>query len=128
MTNRPSNPGLRRAARVLALVPALLVTTTAGAAFADPPDSWENPPSTSALYVIMVLVAIPLGLFVLITVLTYLPSMGKGDRRGEAWRGEAEWFGGPSGGLAALDKAEQPPALSDGGASGRSRGGDSGRW
>ena len=129
VTNRPSNPRVRRAARVLALAPALLVTTTAGTALAAPPDSWENPPSVSPLYIILVLGAIPLALFVVITLLVYLPSMRGGGRADEGWRGEAEWFGGPREGLEAVDKAEQPRALSDGGAGqGSGRGGDGGRW
>jgi hypothetical protein len=103
------------------------VTTTAGTALAAPPDSWESPPSVSPLYIILVLGAIPLALFVVITLLVYLPSMTRGGRADEGWRGEAEWFGGPREGLEAVDKAEQPRALSDGGA-GSSRGGDGGRW
>lgn len=134
VTNRPCDPRrdprrdprVRRAARVLALAPALLVTTTAGAAMASPPESWKSPPSTSTLYVLVVLVAIPVALFVLITLLVYLPSMTRGGRSDEGWRGEAEWFGGPRGGLEAVDKAEQPRALSGG--TGPDRGGDSGRW
>jgi hypothetical protein len=109
------------------------VTTTAGTALAAPPDSWERPPSVSPLYVILVLGAIPVALFVVITLLVYLPSM-RGGRSDEGWRGEAEWFGGPREGLEAVDKAEQP-ALSDGGAArssgdgrGSGRGGDGGRW
>jgi hypothetical protein len=123
VTNRPPNPRVRRAARLLALAPALLVTTTAGAAVAAPPDTWENPPSTSALFLIVVLGVIPVALFVVITLLVYLPSMSKGRGSSDEWRGEPEWFGGPRGGLDAVDKAEQP-ALSDG----SGRGGDSGRW
>ena len=126
VTNRQPNPRVRRAARLLALAPALLVTTTAGAAVAAPPDSWENPPSTSALYLIVVLGVIPVALFVVITLLVYLPSMRKGRGSSEEWRGEPEWFGGPRSGLDAVDKAEQP-ALSDR-SSGSGRGGDSGRW
>jgi hypothetical protein len=106
------------------------VTTTAGTALAAPPDSWESPPSVSALYILLVLGAIPLALFVGITLLVYLPSMTRGGRSDDNWRGEAEWFGGPREGLEAVDKAEQPRALSDGGAGGRGtgRGGDGGRW
>jgi len=108
-------------------VPALLVTSTAGAALADTPETWENTPHVSALHVILVLVAIPVALFVLITLLVYLPSMSKGEKYkpGEAWRGESEWFGGPSGGLEAADKSERP-AVTEG--QGPSRGGTSGRW
>jgi hypothetical protein len=111
------------------------VTTTAGAAVAAPPSSWEDTPHTSALHVLLLLGAVPLALFVIITLLVYLPSMSHRDRAGEAWRGEPTWFGGPRGGLDAVDKAEQP-ALSDGRGSGSStdrgtgptRGGDSGHW
>ncbi|HET9829523.1 MAG TPA: hypothetical protein VFQ11_13565 [Nocardioidaceae bacterium] len=140
MTNRPgsscSRLRARRAARLLALVPAALVTMTAGAAVAAPPDSWENTPHVSTLHVLLVLGAIPLALIVIITLLVYLPSMAHRQRTGEAWRGEPTWFGGPRGGLDAVDKAEQP-ALTDGGSdtgphtgsgTGPSRGGDSGRW
>jgi hypothetical protein len=105
-----------------------VLVTTAGAAFAAPPDSWENTPHVSALHVLLLLGAIPLALFAIITLLVYLPSMTRGQRPGEAWRGEPTWFGGPRGGLDAVDKAEQP-ALSDGAqGSGPSRGGDSGHW
>jgi len=129
VTHRPENPVVRRAARVLALLPAVLVTFAASAAFAEPPETWEDTPSTSALHVLLVLFLIPLGLFLLICLLVYLPSMSRGrkdDEPTEAWRGEAEWFGGPGGGLEAVDKAEQPSAVA--GDRDAGRGGASGRW
>jgi hypothetical protein len=128
VTNRPSHPHVRRAAHVLALVPALLVTSAAGAALADTPESWQDGPHVSALYILLVLGGIPLALFVVITLLVYLPSMRKGEQYspGEVWRGEPEWFGGPREGLEAADRTA-PPAVTDGG-SGPSRGGTSGRW
>jgi hypothetical protein len=120
---------VRRAARCLALTPALLVTGAAAAAFASPPNTWEKPPSVSPLHVIVVLVIIPLGLFVVITLATYVPSMSRnaGYRPGEVWRYDPQWFGGPRGGVEALDAAaqtEQPPAVT----AGSDRGGASGRW
>jgi hypothetical protein len=129
VTNRPLDPHLRRAARVLALAPALLVTGTAGAAVATPPSSWEDTPHVSALYVILVLVAIPVGLFVLITLLVYVPSMSHGEhyQPGQAWRGEPEWFGGPRGGLETADRTAPPAAVTDG-QSAPIRGGSSGHW
>lgn len=129
MTTRPHSSRARRAARVLALAPAVLVTTTTGTAFADPPDSWENGPAVSALQTLLVLGGIPVALFLLITLLVYVPSMSRQEsshQPGEVWRGEAEWFGGPSAGLEAVDRAS-PPAATDGD-SGPARGGASGRW
>lgn len=122
------HPAVRRAARVLALVPALAVTSITGAALADAPRQWESGPAVSPLYVIGVLVLIPLGLFLLITLLVYLPSMRRGEsyRPGEVWRGEPTWFGGPRAGIDAVD--ENPPAAVGSGAQGSTRGGTSGHW
>jgi hypothetical protein len=112
--------------RALALTPAVLVSTASVAALADPPDSWQDNPHVSAVHTLLVLGAIPLGLFLLITLLTYLPSMRHRDDEGQAWRGEPEWFGGPRAGLEAVDKSAQPVAVESG--SGPARGGTSGRW
>ena len=102
------------------------MTTTAAAAFADPPASWENTPHVSPLYTILVLGAIPLGLFVLITLLVCLPSMSRGEKYvpGQVWRGQPEWFGGPRDGLAAAD-GTAPPVVTHGPAA---RGAVSGSW
>jgi hypothetical protein len=129
VTNRPENPAVRRAARVLALLPAVLVTCAAGTAFAETPEQWEDTPGVSPLHVILLLVVIPVGLFLLITLLVYLPSMsrGTGQRPGEAWRGEAEWFGGPGKGLAAVDEAKEP-SVSESADPANQRGGASGSW
>jgi uncharacterized membrane protein YgcG len=128
VTHRPENPVVRRAARVLALLPAVLVTFAASAAFAEPPETWEDPPSTSALHVLLVLFLIPLGLFLLICLLVYLPSMRRGSQHSDdPHRGEAEWFGGPGGGLETVDKAEQPSVVGSGDRD-SGRGGASGRW
>jgi hypothetical protein len=130
VTSRRENTAVRRAARVLALLPALLVTCAAGTAFAETPEAWDDNDSVSTLYVILIMVIIPAALFLLICLLVYLPSMSRGSggyKPGEAWRGEAEWFGGPSKGLAAVDEAEQPSG-SGSTAAGSGRGGASGSW
>jgi hypothetical protein len=129
VTSRRENTAVRRAARVLALLPAVLVTCVAGTAFAEPPESWADNESVSSLYVILIMVLIPVGLFLLICLLVYLPSMSKGSGHGsgDARRGEAEWFGGPTNGLAAVDEAEQPSS-SGSTAAGSGRGGASGSW
>ncbi|HYO40962.1 MAG TPA: hypothetical protein VER39_15050 [Nocardioidaceae bacterium] len=129
MTNHPPSLRVRRAARALALVPAVVVTSAAGAAYAAPPETWDNGPDVSTVYTLLVLGGIPLALLLLITLLVYLPSMtgrDKGYQPGQAWRGEAEWFGGPRGGLEAAD-AQSGPAVTDG-LSTPVRGGTSGRW
>jgi hypothetical protein len=113
--------------RALALTPAVLVSTATTAALADMPDTWRDNPKVSAVHTLLLLGGVPLGLFLLITLLTYLPSMRHRDEdQGQGWRGEAEWFGGPRAGLEGVDKAEQPQAVEGGAAS--ARGGTSGRW
>jgi len=127
VTNRRRTPVVRRAARALALTPALLVTFATQAAFADPPASWPDNDSVSPLWALLVLLVIPVALFVLITLLVYLPSMSKGEsyRPGQVWRGEPEWFGGPRGGIEALDSSARPAV---GAGTDTTRGGTSGRW
>jgi hypothetical protein len=131
VTNRPQNTVVRRAARVLAILPAILVTLAASAAFAEPPETWEDTPSVSGLHVIVLLVIIPVALFLLIWLLVYLPSMMRGneDQSGVVRHGQAEWFGGPQGGLEAVDTADnrvQPTAGAHDQGGGRS--GASGSW
>jgi hypothetical protein len=112
---------------MVALVPALLVTGVTNTAFAVPPDQWADNPPVSPLHVLLVLAAIPIGLFVLIVLLVYLPSMSKGEsyRPGEVWRAEPTWFGGPREGTDGLDGDTAPVAVSAGSST---RGGTSGRW
>jgi hypothetical protein len=131
VTHRPQNTVVRRAARVLAILPAILVTLAASAAFAEPPETWEDTPSVSGLHVIVLLVIIPVALFLLIWLLVYLPSMMRGneDQSGVVRHGQAEWFGGPQGGLEAVDTADnrvQPTAGAHDQGGGRS--GASGSW
>jgi hypothetical protein len=131
VTHRQQNTVVRRAARVLAILPAILVTLAASAAFAEPPETWEDTPSVSGLHVIVLLVIIPAALFMLIWLLVYLPSMMRGnqDQSGMVRHGQAEWFGGPQGGLEAVDTADnrvQPTAGAHDQGGGRS--GASGSW
>jgi hypothetical protein len=125
VTRQLNAPVVRRIAWAVALTPAAVVSLAAAPALADPPDTWARPDKVSPLHVLLVLGAIPLGLFVLITLLVYLPSMVRGQKYqpGLAWRNENEWFGGPSDGVDAADKAE-PAELEGAGESG----GASARW
>jgi hypothetical protein len=76
---------------------AALVTPAA----ADTPAAWENAPDVSPLGFLLVLVIIPLGIAAVLALLTILPSMAsdRGYEPGQAWRGDAEWFGGPTRGV-----------------------------
>jgi hypothetical protein len=113
---------------VLALVPAVVVTGAGGAAFAAEPTTWTEDTTVSPWHAILVYVIIPVALFVVITLLVMLPSASKAHdyHPGEAWRGEPEWFGGPSGGVQSLDAGAPATAGSDRAGSGR--GGASGSW
>jgi hypothetical protein len=116
---------------MLALGPAILVTSLTSTAFAEAPSTWDDPPHVSPGYVILVLVVIPVALFALITLLVYVPSMKRGEsyHPGQPWRSEPEWFGGPKGGVEAADRAPQPAAVGAGPeGDDTSRGGTSGRW
>jgi hypothetical protein len=99
----------------------------AAPAFAAPPEQWADADPVSAFEALLVIALIPAGLFLLITVLVYVPSMARGEKYtpGLAWRNENEWFGGPRGGVEATDTA-QPDAIEGSGDTGR--GGASARW
>lgn len=113
-------------------MPAIAVTSVTGVAVADPPAQWPDNPSASMLHILLVFLIAPVGLFLLIWLLVYLPSMTRGEKYkpGQAWRGEAEWFGGPRGGVEGLDSGSRPPAVGagTGDQTGETRGGASGRW
>lgn len=117
---------VRRGLRALALAPAALLPLVAAPAFAAPPEQWPDAEAVGAFDFLLVLFAIPLGLFIVIAVLAYVPSMARGEKYtpGLAWRNENEWFGGPKDGLEAADKAD-PQALES---AESERGGASARW
>jgi hypothetical protein len=98
----------------------------AAPALAAPPEQWPDGQAVGALDFLLVLFAIPLGLFIVIAVLAYVPSMARGEKYkpGLAWRNQNEWFGGPKDGLEAADQTD-PQALE--GAE-TERGGASARW
>jgi hypothetical protein len=124
VTNHHHSPAVRRAARALALTPAVLVATAAPA-FASPPEQWGTEPSVPALDALLVYLLIPLGIALIITLLVYVPSLVRGQKYqpGLAWRNEPEWFGGPSSGVEAADEVEPAAVEAEG-----ERGGASARW
>jgi hypothetical protein len=116
---------LRRAA--LAVVTALVsIVTLPAVASADTPATWEKAKDVSGLDYLLVLVLIPAGLALVISLLASLPSMisDRGYEPGQSWRAQPEWFGGPQKGVEAADRLapEQIEAAEAG------RGGTSGKW
>ncbi len=120
----------RRVLRPLATVALTAGLVLGGAALspalADTPDTWEQAPDTSVLGFLLVLFIIPLGLAAVIALLTVLPSMAhdRGYQPGQAWRGDTEWFGGPTKGVGAAD-ALSPQEIE---ARSKGTGGTSGGW
>lgn len=124
--SQPSPRVVRHFLRALALTPLALLPLVAGSAVAAPPEAWPDSEPVSALSFLLVLLVIPLGLFLLITLLASVPSMVRGARYnpGLAWRHGAEWFGGPKDGVEAADRTD-PRAIEGDSAD---RGGASARW
>jgi hypothetical protein len=84
----------------------VLGSALASPAFADRPEAWEEAPDVSPLGFLLVLVIIPVGLAIVLTLLTVLPGLAgdRGYEPGQSWRGGAEWFGGPTKGVQAADQ------------------------
>jgi hypothetical protein len=121
----PSRKLLRRA--LLAFSAALVaVVALPAVAMGDTPAAWEKAPHVSGLEFLLVLVLIPLGIALVISVLTVLPSLihDRGYEPGQSWRAEAEWFGGPRKGVDAAE--DLSPKQIEAAESGR--GGTSGEW
>ena len=112
-----SQPHLRRFTRAIALAVVVAFPLLATPSNAEVPEQWSNPPQVDNLKALLLLVGVPLGLFVLITLLVMAPSMAKGERAGGE-TGLDEWFGGPGQGTKELEEASSDPSET-GGASGR---------
>ena len=107
----------RRTIVVLAAA-AAAVLATAGPASAEVPEGWSDPDEVSVLHAVLVLGGIPLLLFVVISLLVYIPSMVRGERGGPGATRENQWFGGPRQGTAELAAPDTEESKA-GGASGR---------
>ena len=84
----------------------VLTAALASPAAADPPQAWESEPSVSALDFLLVILIIPLGIALVLTLLTVLPSLTskRGYEPGQSWRSDAEWFGGPTKGITSANE------------------------
>ena len=103
----------------------VLLAGALAAASADTPQGWRAA-HVSAFDFVVVLLLLPLAAAAVIAFLAYLPALttDRGYEPGRSWRGEVEWFGGPTAGLEAAHEvtAEQLESGSS------STGGTSGRW
>jgi hypothetical protein len=82
-----------------------LSLVAASPAFAVFHDDGEEPGDPlSPLMTLLIFVVVPIGLFLIISLLASLPSIMGGPRYrpGQGWRATPEWYGGP--------EAEPPPA------------------
>jgi hypothetical protein len=104
----------------------LLLGALAAPAVADTPKAWEHAPHVSGLQFFLVLLVFPLCAAGVITLLVLVPSLirDKGYEPGQSWRGDTEWFGGPTKGIEAAD-AVTPQQIEK---SSTDAGGTSGRW
>lgn len=104
----------------------MLGAALATPAAADTPQAWEKAPDVSPIGFLLVLVIIPVGVAVVLVLLVLLPSLAsdKGYQPGQAWRGEPEWFGGPTKGVGSAHEVtpEQIESRS------KDTGGTSARW
>jgi hypothetical protein len=102
----------------LALLVAGLVLAVPGPAGADVPEFWSDPKAVDPWHAVLVLVGIPLGLFILITLLVVIPGVVKGERFTPGGQATADqWFGGPRQGTAELPAPDNEESKA-GGASG----------
>ena len=83
--------------RLAVLTTGLALSMVAAPAYAEPPSGWEQAEDPSALEFLTVLVGIPLAIIAVLALLTYLPSMIRGQSTEPAlvFAERSEWFGGP---------------------------------
>ena len=70
------------------------------------PEGWSNPEDVDMLYALLLLAGVPLLLFVVIAVLTYLPALVRGEKLAPG-AADDQWFGGPRQGAKELESGVQ---------------------
>jgi uncharacterized membrane protein YgcG len=88
---------------------------SAAPAGADVPSGWPDPPSIPLLDGLVIYLFAPLGLFLLVVLLSIGPALARGERIGSRPGGD-QWFGGRRSGPAELESGT--PTKGSGGASG----------
>ena len=126
MFTHDSVPRLLRPLLLLLGTAWLVVGALAAPAAADTPEAWEKAPDPSSFEFLLVLVIIPLGVAAVISLLVLIPSLAsdRGYEPGQSWRGDTEWFGGPTKGVKGVDEVT-PDQIEQ---SSKDSGAVSGRW
>ena len=116
----------RRAVRAAALVAVGTLVLVASPALADVPTGWPEPEPVPLLHALLVYLFAPLGLMVLIALLTITPSLVRGERP-SVGTPDDQWFGGPRDGTRQLESGTSTePGTTKTGTS--KTGGASGGW
>lgn len=118
----------RRLARAGAVSLGLTLGSLAVPATGAPPEAWGEPDNGSMLDNLLLLVGVPLLVFVLLTLLVYLPSMMRhhSSEPALAFRDRPEWFGGPRKGVDSAPGGRSGSTTDEAGRS--AKGGASVRW
>jgi hypothetical protein len=118
---------MRRVVRASAVTAGLALGSLVTPALAAPPDGgpWEQTDSGSSLQTLAFLLGVPLLVFLVLALLTYLPSMvrGQSSEPALAFGEKPEWFGGPRKGV---DAARSGSTAAD--TEQTDKGGASARW
>ena len=106
LTHKSPSRARRVALTCAGTVSLVLAGGLTAAASAATPQGWEQAPQVSVLGYLLILLIIPVGAALVIALLTVLPSLAKdkGYEPGRSWRGQPEWFGGPTKGVEAADE------------------------
>lgn len=109
----------RAAVTLLGLLLGVGLALIAAPAGADVPQGWggEPAPAVDKLHALLLLAGIPIGLALVISILTLAPGLARGEGLISSPSDEPDWLGGPTDGVEAL-----PPGESSG------AGGSSGSW
>lgn len=94
-----SHRSARIVVRGLLAVVAVSLPLLAAPALADDPATWPKAPPVTALDWLLVLLIIPGGLSILITLVVTLSTRNDHYEAGNAWRYDDQWFGGPGAGV-----------------------------
>lgn len=108
---------LRSSLRLSVPLAVMSSVVLAAPAMADLPEAWETPESASFLDFLVLVLAIPVGVALVITLLAIAPALARGEKlTGHHGPVTDDWFGGPRGGKRELKASGS--AQDAGGASG----------
>lgn len=114
-------PSRAVASTVIAVLLGVGLALVAAPAGADVPKGWSDPPAVDKLHALLLLAGIPIGLALVISLLTLAPGLARGEGLISSPSDEPDWLGGPTHGVEALPAGRSEESESD-------TGGSSGRW